>query len=135
MGKSENHKDFRKRLFHKYGGRCAYCGIGINFNEMQRDHIEPVLRNISDIEAEDIGRVKGGDTWENSNPSCADCNKYKKSLTIEEFRKQLENQTNILRKNPTFYRVQRYGGVKIIKTPIVFFFEKKKVAEDCKTGS
>lgn len=51
----------RKQVYEKYGGRCAYCGEAIKYEEMQVDHMEPL--------------AKGGvDSEENYMPACRTCN-------------------------------------------------------------
>jgi 5-methylcytosine-specific restriction endonuclease McrA len=35
----------RKKLFAKYGGRCAYCGAPLPKYGWHRDHIEPLIRH------------------------------------------------------------------------------------------
>jgi 5-methylcytosine-specific restriction endonuclease McrA len=34
----------RRLVYDKYGGRCAYCGKELRFEDMQVDHIVPVWR-------------------------------------------------------------------------------------------
>lgn len=66
----------RKAVYHKYGGRCAYCGCHINFPNMSLDHIEP-------------RRNGGSNDINNLNPSCKSCNSKKKHHSMERFRRTM----------------------------------------------
>lgn len=35
-------KELREQIYHKYDGRCAYCGREIEYKDMQVDHLEPL---------------------------------------------------------------------------------------------
>jgi 5-methylcytosine-specific restriction endonuclease McrA len=70
----------RSHVFHKYGGRCAYCGIGL-CTDWNVDHIRPKA-------------FGGDDTLSNLNPSCKDCNNYKRHTDLQGFRNQLHAMLN-----------------------------------------
>lgn len=80
--KYENLRKFRRRLlYHKYNGRCAYCGCRMTYDEMTVDHIIP--------------QMKGG----KSNPKnyracCGPCNMFKGSKTMKEFRIAIVEKPN-----------------------------------------
>ena len=62
----------RMRVFHKTGGRCAYCGISLDKSRFTLDHIIP--------------RCKGGtDDIVNLVPCCESCNKRKWDKDLTEF--------------------------------------------------
>lgn len=44
MNKPLSRKKIREVLFHKYGGKCAYCGCGLETG-WHIDEIEPIRRN------------------------------------------------------------------------------------------
>lgn len=73
MGRRRFTKAEREQVYQKCGGRCAYCGCPITFEEMQADHMVPL-------------RKGGSDTLDNLLPACRSCNHYKHTLTVEEFR-------------------------------------------------
>jgi phosphoribosylformylglycinamidine (FGAM) synthase-like enzyme len=39
-------KSKKEIVYNKYNGRCAYCGIEINYNNFNIDHINPIRRDI-----------------------------------------------------------------------------------------
>ena len=74
-------KDLRLMVYAKCGGRCAYCGNPIKYEEMQVDHLNPLKGDLSTSETDVLGNLM---------PSCPVCNRKKSSLTLEEFRKYIE---------------------------------------------
>lgn len=108
-------KKLREAVYDKYHGHCAYCGISIEYKQMQVDHLEPV----SLYPIDEVNRV------DNLMPSCRSCNNYKHSLTIEMFRRALENQpTTLMRDNSTYRIATRFGTVTHNPKKIVFYFEE-----------
>ena len=111
-------KEERVKVYNKFGGHCAYCGCKLEIKEMQVDHINSKylakFRNEVD------------NSLENLNPSCRQCNFYKSTYSIDNFRKQIEN-TLIpnLKKNFNYRLARKYGLVGEIKEkPIKFYFEE-----------
>lgn len=99
--------------YRRYGGRCAYCGREISFDEMQVDHFVSHYRN------------GGRDETGNYMPSCADCNGLKSDYDIEEFRELIRRCAGA-RKGTRGYRIaMRYGVLSNPRKRIVFHFEKK----------
>ena len=79
-------KQQREAVFNKYGGRCAYCGCELTLRTMQVDHIKAVYTSYlenDNVETQD-------DSLENLNPSCRQCNFYKGTLNIEQFRNKIK---------------------------------------------
>ena len=123
-------KSEREKLKQKYGGRCAYCGCELG-DKWHADHIEPIVRNDW---CHRVGMDKSynrapdypeRDCIENMNPACAPCNIDKHSFSLEHWRDQMQKSNDVLmRDNATFRRAVRYGLVKLISEPIVFYFEK-----------
>lgn len=101
---SDNRK---KEVYNITGGRCYYCGQKIKFNEFQIDHFIP--------------KAYGGQGGDNLVPACADCNMAKADKTIEEFRTTIGSYHD----NFQIRVLAKY--VKIKKTPVIFYFEKKNL--------
>lgn len=102
----------RRQIYNKYQGHCAYCGCEITFRQLRVDHIYPLNRG-------------GADELSNMNPSCHSCNHRKHTLTVEDFRKALERQPDVLmRDNVTYRNAIRYGQIKVVNPAITFYFEK-----------
>jgi uncharacterized protein (TIGR02646 family) len=104
-------KEIRTAVYHKYGGRCAYCGTLISYEKMQVDHIHPRSR-------------QGEDSVENYNPACFSCNHYKASYTLEEFKEELKQCIPRFRKFQAMFRLaERFGLVMVSDDDILFYFE------------
>lgn len=104
----------RQNVWMKYGKRCAYCGKLIEDRKNLRvDHILAV-------------RKGGTDDESNLNPSCHDCNLYKDTYSLEDFREQLSLMTDRLAKRDIVYRLsEEYGIIERKKRKkIRFFFEE-----------
>lgn len=121
-------KKQRADLKQKYGGKCAYCGCELG-DRWHADHIEPVDREIKWISG--VGPVQTGrmhkpenDHVDNMNPACAPCNLDKHSMSLESWRYLMQQSSQVLMRDvSTFRRAIRYGLVKIVDKPIVFYFE------------
>ena len=90
-------KRFRRKIYDKFGGNCAYCGCEIEIKDMQIDHIIPKKsfltrvknkRNVPDF----LYHLTEIDMNHEDNlfPSCRVCNHWKDTYDIESFRKEIE---------------------------------------------
>lgn len=107
-------KDQRTQIWNMCNHRCAYCGCDISFKEMQVDHVIP------------LGADKNMeyDTIDNMLPACRSCNHYKSTLSLEAFRKRIGNMHNVLmRDNVTYKNAIRFGVIKPVKKPIIFYID------------
>ncbi|EOR7867415.1 HNH endonuclease [Escherichia coli] len=126
----------RAELRMKFGGRCAYCGCALSAKRWHADHVEPVYRKLEiDEKARAIGKWKlkptgevfrpENDTLDNLFPACAPCNLFKSVFDIEEFRRQISYQAERASKSSVNFRTaERFGLVKVIEKPVVFWFEQ-----------
>jgi len=73
-------KSDRQKIFDKYGGRCAYCGIEL-IDKWQVDHAvsKQYWFMIDETNPKAVNNI------ENLMPACVPCNHYKGSLCIEPF--------------------------------------------------
>lgn len=118
-------KETRAKVHSKCNGHCGYCGVEITVKQMQVDHINPILRGYSEIQASQINTAKGLDTMANYMPSCARCNKWKASHSLEQFRAEIGLQIERLNKYNSNYRLAKdYGLITEIPQTILFYFEK-----------
>ena len=106
-------KKIRKEVFNKYKGHCAYCGCKLTLKDMQVDHIT----------AKYLG---GQDDISNLNPACRQCNFYKQTLTIEEFREKMGSLMLRVRGSYIYRLALKYRMVKEIEWNGKFYFEKLK---------
>jgi hypothetical protein len=112
----------RQQVYEKYNGHCAYCGVKIDIKQMQVDHIIP--KETFHHPKYNPGYYNANDP-RNLNPSCRSCNNYKSSLPMEEFRRYVGQQIEILRRDrPTFRMAERFGLIQCLPQKVVFHFEK-----------
>ena len=91
-------KKVRDAVYRKYDGHCAYCGKKIDYNDMQVDHLIPVQRErFGKYTEEQI------ECFENYMPSCRRCNHAKRSYSLENFRKFLEEIPRKLKERNYIY--------------------------------
>ncbi len=117
-------KEVRQIVYDKCGGHCAYCGCEITIKQMQVDHIQPQWHTLTEQQAQRSGINKGSHEIENLNPSCARCNKWKGTFSLEQFRGVVETSLDRLeRDTPNFRLARDYGLLTITKKTIIFYFE------------
>lgn len=128
----------REQIKAKSGGVCWYCGNPLPKKGWHVDHVMPVIRETAEVprnerkkhevfEVKKTGKVAFPDRecMDNMVPACASCNLFKSVLSVEEFRYELEKQIERGRKNSVNFRTaERFGLIKIIHKPVVFWFEK-----------
>lgn len=113
----------REKVYQKYNGHCAYCGIEITMKTMQVDHLIPMEFHEAYIVA-----GKDIDTMSNYMPACRSCNNYKSSLTLDKFRGSIERFTTVLQRDSVTYRnAVRFGQIIPNGKPVVFYFEGVEV--------
>ena len=105
-------KEMRAQVYAMYGGHCAYCGKKIEIRKMQVDHIHPIHRG-------------GVNETSNYRPACRQCNFYKSTLTIEDFREQLSTIPKRLEKQFILRLALAYGLIEFTGEPVKFYFEGK----------
>ena len=105
-------KNLRNKILAKYDSHCAYCGIHLEYDDMQVDHIK----------AQALG---GYDSMDNYNPSCRSCNASKSTYTIEKFRTRLIEDVMRMRRDSAKFRIlERFGIVGQQKAELKFYFEE-----------
>ena len=113
-------KQERELVYLKYDGHCAYCGKKIDYKEMQVDHINAVYQ------AEYYGK-EVDNSLENYNPACRQCNFYKDTFTIEEFRYNIKHTLiRKLERDFNYKMLIKYGLLEQHDIPVTFYFEKDK---------
>ena len=107
----------RQKVYEKYDGQCAYCGLKIKYKDMQVDHLHP--KCLSHYEpGKNINR------FDNLMPSCRKCNIHKGGMRLKMWRSELGKQVERISKNAQFDRALRFGQIIITKSPIIFYFEE-----------
>lgn len=100
----------RYQVWIKYNGHCAYCGTSIKQAQMQVDHVFPYPVD---------------NDFENLNPSCVLCNRFKSDLSIEEFRLKIFSSHRFLMKYSNRYLLAlRFGLIQPTDFQDLFYFEK-----------
>ena len=88
----------RRAVYDKMGGRCAYCGEQLNYEDMQANML----------------------------PSCRSCNHYKRGNSLEGWRRILEAMPATLERDCYTYRqAVRFGMVNPTPKKITFYFERR----------
>lgn len=129
-------KKIRHQVYKKYGGRCAYCGCELKYEDMQVDHIDPcALNDPTSRGGHEVKKTpKELNDTSNLNPSCRMCNFYKSSFSLEKFRERLQSTLLKNVRMPFQFRLaEKYGIVEIHEKKIEFYFEKWEIAHNlCK---
>jgi 5-methylcytosine-specific restriction endonuclease McrA len=113
----------RERIHQKYHSRCAYCGDVITIKQMEIDHLKPIYRGNGSVNP----AFRGTDTEDNMVPACKPCNRWKSTMTVEQFRAELEAQIERLRRDSAAFRMaERYKLVKAVPRKLIFWFETFK---------
>ena len=114
-------KKKRLAVYEKFNHRCAYCGCEL---DMQVDQVQSLHRSET---AYTIGEADFLDEIENLMPSCRQCNFYKSTFSLEDFRERLQvSMMNNLRKNFGYNLALKYGLVEEKMKPIRFYFEEMR---------
>ncbi len=109
----------RTKLRFKYGDRCAYCGCAL-VGKWHADRLKPVSRSPATGKMDYPER----DAIGNMMPACAPCNIDKHSMSLEGWRKRLNDLPGNLERNVSAYRnALRFGLVKETPGAVVFHFE------------
>ena len=134
-------KRVREEVYDKYAGHCAYCGCEITMKQMQVDHIIPQYlvgsymvqgNKYLDLRPTPIEQKAAMSVFENTNedhidnllPACRQCNFYKQTFSIDEFRNRLaETIWHKLEKDFNYRLLTKYGKIVENRTPVKFYFE------------
>jgi 5-methylcytosine-specific restriction endonuclease McrA len=117
----------REEVYNKCSGHCAYCGVNITMKQMQVDHVKPLYRNNNVTTLEVWGVERGTNNIENLLPSCARCNRWKSTYSLEMFREVIQKSIERLeRDTPNFRLAKDYGLLNVTKNKVIFYFEKEK---------
>ena len=118
-------KKEREIVFDKYNGRCAYCGCEL-IKGWHVDHVVPIRRTESDLNLSRYNKIRGENSLENYYPACCQCNIWKSTYSIEQFRIEVASQLDKVNRYSSNYRnAKRFGLVMEVKKEIVFYFERK----------
>lgn len=114
-------KKTRISLFEKYNHRCAYCGCELEYKDMQVDHVASVYAN-TDIN--NLMTEKEMYSDDNLLPACRQCNFYKSTMSVEEFRKRLSTTLiDNLRKDFNYRLALKHGLIKEDIKEVKFYYE------------
>lgn len=106
----------RKKVFARYGGKCAYCGRGLTTGRkgdtaFQVDHVHP-------------RHLGGGNDMHNLVPACRACNYYKNTMSVKDFREQLTLIPGRLEKQLNFRLAVAHGLVEVTGSQPVFLLDE-----------
>lgn len=128
-------KKQRQQVYDKSGGVCWYCGEPLK-KGWHVDHLEPVVRGSKVVKdnsnspyshklvSDGTMRKPELDTLTNMVPSCAPCNIFKFTYSIEDFRQEIEAQkVRVLKQSSGSRIAERFGILEIKNIPVKFWFE------------
>jgi 5-methylcytosine-specific restriction endonuclease McrA len=115
-------KEIRKKVWNKYGCKCAYCGEDLEYKNMQVDHIIPKLHFEFGVK-NDIPNYDMND-FRNLNPSCRQCNFYKGTFTIDGFKHQMSTIIERIKKPFIVRLAMKYNIISFNTFDGEFYFEK-----------
>lgn len=111
-------KEIREQVYAKYGGHCAYCGSMIEYKDMQVDHLVSVFSALYDKREVD-------NSLSNLMPACRQCNHYKDTMNLEQFRKAIKETLSRTCINTYQARLaMKYGIIEHKAWDGLFYFEK-----------
>lgn len=119
----------REQVRLKFSGKCAYCGELLR-DRWHADHVEPIERKLRHVPGK--GFVPTGELWRPQNdnlqnlmPACPPCNIDKHSMSLEGWRRKLQDATGVLRRNyPTYRHAMRFGLLQETGSVVMFYFER-----------
>lgn len=127
-------KTQRETLRQKFDGRCGYCGDPLT--KMHADHIEPVIRITTDPWGKPLPAAERRlinperNVVGNMMPACAPCNISKGGYRLEEWRQLIARSHEIVAREKSIFRAGvRFGVIRVMDDPVVFFFERPEMAE------
>ena len=110
-------KMIRQQVYEKYNGHCAYCGCELDIKDMQVDHLDSLYR------AEYEGR-EVDNSIDNFMPACRQCNYYKGTSTIDEFRRKILHLERTALISFPVRLAQKYGIIIVKDWDMKFYFER-----------
>ena len=127
-------KKQRQAIWDKSEGHCWYCGCELPEKGWHADHFHPIIRKVKSVPGDHPRTYKlvstneafrpEHDTLENRVPSCAPCNLFKGTFSVEGFRRELEAQVERARRSSVNFRMaERFGQLRVFENPVVFWFE------------
>lgn len=124
-------KNKRKRIYAKSGGHCWYCPNDLEEGKWDVDHVIPQKAYDKDLKCLIVDgkpfREYSLNNIKNLVPSCIACNLWKGHMTIEEFRQSIMGQPAFRRDKSSGFRIaEKFGLIKVIEKPIVFWFERQR---------
>lgn len=124
-----NKKD-RQFIWGKSDGHCWYCGCKLQVKGWHVDHVDPVFRESSYSQGYGFRQNGAMSKPENDNidnlvPSCAPCNLFKATFTVEEFRREILMQVERARKTSVNFRTaERFELLEVMPLVVTFWFEQ-----------
>jgi hypothetical protein len=106
----------------RYQGRCAYCGDQLG-QRWHADHFEPIRRKWWTKEG-GMERPQH-DKLDNLFPACPPCNIDKHAMSLDAWRRKLQDACGVLSRGHATYRhAVRFGLVAETGAVVVFHFER-----------
>ncbi len=115
-------KKQRESIYAKYNGHCSYCGKEIAYKEMQVDHQIPQRRATARA-GRGILPIEKIENFDNYFPSCRRCNLHKRSVSLETYRRYVEEIPQKLLATFIYKAGLDYKLIEVKPRKIKFYFE------------
>lgn len=113
-------KKKREQVWNKYNKHCGYCGVILEYKDMQVDHFYPKRNPRWAKHYLNCGI----DDMKNLMPSCRSCNHYKRAYMPEKFRDLMYTIHERISKIYIVKVAMSYGLITLTRFKGVFYFEK-----------
>ena len=115
-------KKQRELIYNKYNGHCSYCGKKIAYKDMQVDHQIPQRRATARAGR---GRVpiEKVENFDNYYCSCRRCNLHKRAVSLETYRRYVEEIPEKLLATFIYKAGLDYKLIEVKPRKIKFYFE------------
>lgn len=122
----------RELVYSKCNGKCGYCGVPIEFNEMSIDHIIPQHIFLNPIKFRGSKKAytpfflthltyNDVDHEDNLMPACINCNSQKTRLPIEEYRLNVFNSNRYI--SLSWRHIYKNPIEFVNESTVLFYFE------------
>lgn len=108
-------KKQREILFNRTNGQCGYCACELP----KRWHVDHIVPIASDAGTHDLSNMIA---------SCPQCNNFKNTFLLEQFRHELSQQVERARSYSVNFRMaEKYGLIQEVGSDVTFYFERLKM--------
>lgn len=113
-------KKQRLEVYNKFDGHCSYCGKKLEYKDMQVDHQIPQRRAKRGRNKVSFEVIEDPNNWF---PSCRRCNSHKRAVSLETYRRYVEEIPQKLLATFIYKAGLDYKLIEVKPRRIKFYFE------------